>query len=326
MLRSLLIGTMTTLMFGLTAASAVAAPPENTVPPTITGTAREGSTLTASRGAWTSNPTSYTFAWQRCSSDGVVCVAIPRATASTYALRAGDVGRTMRFAVTAANAEGRDTVSSEPTAVVASKNGPQATARPGVAGEALVGEELQVSNGSWSPTPANFLYQWQQCDTDGRGCVNILGAFGQTYGVRRADLGTRLRALVTARTQAGDRATAPSSASGIVESETPPVATNAAPTIRFVALRRTGVRVYARFRVCDDGVGRVNVIQRDRKARVAGYTRRFAVSVSGGCGSFTRSWVPAPRFRTPGRYVVTLTAVDKSRKISRAVSKSLRRR
>ena len=325
-MRFLLIGTMTILLFGLTAASAVAAPPENTVAPTISGTAREGSSLTASRGTWTNSPTSYTFAWQRCTSDGVTCVPISGASASTYALQPADVGRTVRVAVTAVNADGRDTVTSEPTAVVGSENGPRSTARPAVTGEALVGEVLEVSNGSWSPTPTIFTYQWQQCDTDGTNCVNIPGATGRTYGVRRADIGTRLRALVTGRTQAGERTTVTSSVSSVAESETPPVATNAAPTVRFVALRRVGVRVYARFVVCDDGVGRVNIVQRDRKARVAGYTRRFAVVVSAGCGSFTRSWVPAARFRTPGRYLVTLTAVDKSRKISRPVTRSLVRR
>jgi hypothetical protein len=40
----------------------------------------------------------------------------------------------------------------------------------------------------------------------------------------------------------------------------------------------------------------------------------------------TRSFVPAPRFRTHGRYTVTLTAVDKSGKKSGSVRHSLVKR
>jgi hypothetical protein len=224
------------------------------------------------------------------------------------------------------NADGRDTAPSEATAVVSSRNGPASIARPEVSGDATVGAELEVSSGSWRPAATSLVYQWQRCDTDGGSCLNVPGANGQTYGVRQADLGSRLRALVTAVTQADERATAVSSTSGLVLSDDPPPATNAAPTIRFVALQRVGVRVYARFRVCDDGRGRVTVIERDRKSGAQGFTRRFAVRVAAGCGSFTRSWIPARRFRTPGRYVVRLQAVDTSRKISRTVSRTLVRR
>ena len=322
-----LIALLVVLAAGVFAAEAAAAPPENTAPPTIGGTPREGSTLTATRGSWTNNPTSFTFKWQRCTTDGAGCVDIATANTNTYTLTGADVGRTVRVVVTAANADGRDVAPSAPTEVIASDNGPRNTARPAVTGDATVGEELSVSPGTWVPRPASFTYQWQRCDTDGTNCLNIAGATGRTYGVRAIDIGNRLRALVTARTSAGERATATSNTSPVVQGiDVPPPAVNRAPTIQFISLRRTGIRVYARFRVCDDGMGRVTIVQRDVKARALAYTRRFAVNTFASCGTFSRSWIPAPRFRTPGRHVVTLRAIDKSQRSSRTVSKSLFRR
>ena len=174
---------------------------------------------------------------------------------------------------------------------------------------------------------ASYGYQWQRCETDGTNCLNVAGATGRTYGVRNVDIGNRMRVLVTARTQSGERATAASAPGDVVQDDTPPPPTaNKAPTIQFLALTRVGARVYARFRVCDDGFGKVTVVQRDQKARTASYARRFAVSISASCGTFTRSWVPAKRFRAPGTYVATLRAIDKSQRFSRLVSRSMHRR
>jgi hypothetical protein len=319
---------------GVFAAVASAAVPQNTAAPTIGGTAKEGSTLTASTGTWTNSPTSFAYQWQRCASDGTGCGDVNGATDKTYTPTSGDVSHTARVVVTATNADGKASASSEPSAIVDSKNGPSNTVKPTVTGTAVVGEQLRVSNGSWSPTPTSFSRQWQRCNADGNGCLNISGATGATYGVRSADVGHRLRALVTARASGGT-ATAVSNASGVVTGQTTTVTTtttttttttvpgNKAPSIAFLSLRRVGVRVYARFRICDDRIGRISVIERDNKARALSTRRRFAVTLSQSCGSFSRSWVPAARFRSHGRYVVTLRAVDRSGALSRLVSRSL---
>jgi hypothetical protein len=319
---------------GVFAAVASAAVPQNTAAPTISGTAKEGSTLTASTGTWTNSPTSFVYQWQRCATDGTGCGDINGATDKTYTPTSGDVSHTLRVVVTATNADGKASTSSEPSAIVDSKNGPNNTVKPTVTGTAVVGEQLRVSNGSWSPTPTSFSRQWQRCNADGNGCLNIAGATGATYGVRSADVGHRLRALVTARASGGT-ATAVSNTSGVVTGQTTTVTTtttttttttvpgNKAPSIAFLSLRRVGVRVYARFRVCDDRIGRISVIERDNKARALSTRRRFAVTLSQSCGSFSRSWIPAARFRSHGRYVVTLRAVDKSGALSRLVSRSL---
>ena len=62
-----------------------------------------------------------------------------------------------------------------------------------------------------------------------------------------------------------------------------------------------------------------------KKPGYLAYSRKFNVAPSS-CVVATRSFVPAPRFRTRGRYTVTLTAVDKSGKQSARVSHSLVKR
>ena len=62
------------------AATALAAPPVNTSPPTITGTAAVGETLTAQNGTWDNVPTTFEYRWLRCNAAGDSCVGIPGAT------------------------------------------------------------------------------------------------------------------------------------------------------------------------------------------------------------------------------------------------------
>lgn len=321
---------------GVFAAVASAAAPSNTSPPTISGTAKVGSTLTASDGSWTNSPTSFTYQWQRCASDGRSCGDLTAGTSKTYTPTTGDVGHALRVVVTAVNADGRTAATSAATDPVNSANGPSNTVRPTITGSATVGSSLRVTNGSWSPTPTSYGRQWQRCDADGSSCENIDGATGQAYGVRSADAGHRLRALVTARTASGSTIVATATTAIVpgastttttvvtTTTSTTTVAGNHAPSLGFLSLRVHGARAYARFRVCDDQTGRVTAVQRDSKARALSTTRRFHVALVSSCNVYSRSWHLARKFRTPGRYVATLRAVDAQGRLSLLKSRSIR--
>jgi hypothetical protein len=95
--------------------------PQSVAPPTISGTAEEGSTLSAADGGWTGiEPITTARQWERCDAAGAGCSAIPGATAATYTLGVLDVAKTLRIVVTARNVRGSSApVASAVTGVVA---------------------------------------------------------------------------------------------------------------------------------------------------------------------------------------------------------------
>jgi len=94
-----------------------AATPANTRPPTVTGNAVVGATLTANPGEWTQQP-SFTYEWRRCDSNGGSCAAISGATERTYMLKPVDQGNTLRVHVVAKSDRETTAATSVPTAVV----------------------------------------------------------------------------------------------------------------------------------------------------------------------------------------------------------------
>jgi hypothetical protein len=92
--------------------------PVGVTPPTVTGTAQQGQTLTATPGTWSAADATLGYQWQRCDAAGANCAAVPGATTSTYAVTAADVGTTLRVVVTATTRFGTATATSTQTAVV----------------------------------------------------------------------------------------------------------------------------------------------------------------------------------------------------------------
>jgi len=87
-------------------------------PPTVTGTAQQGQTLTATPGTWTAPDATFGYQWQHCDATGANCVDVAGATTSTYAVTAADVGTTLHVVVTATNRFGSAPGTSVQTAVV----------------------------------------------------------------------------------------------------------------------------------------------------------------------------------------------------------------
>ena len=112
-------GLVTVLAIAGFSEAAGSAAPSNQSPPSISGKAQEGQTLTTSTGTWTNSPTSYTYQWRRCDAEGKACVTIAGATSAVRNVSSSDVGWTLRIVVAATNAAGTSYARSEPTAVVA---------------------------------------------------------------------------------------------------------------------------------------------------------------------------------------------------------------
>jgi hypothetical protein len=96
------------------------AAPQNSAPPTISGTPMEGQTLVGADGTWAgAAPITFTYVWSRCDATGAACAPIAGATSKTYVLVAADTDKTLRLSVTAKNTPGSQTQTSAPTAVIA---------------------------------------------------------------------------------------------------------------------------------------------------------------------------------------------------------------
>ena len=193
--------------------AAIAAAPASTSPPTISGTAQEGQTLTASRGSWSGGVSNYTDHWMRCDENGGSCADISGATdgAKGYALSKADVGKTIRFRVTATNADGDTTATSVPTAVIKAQPttvAPENTSPPTMSGTPQEGQRLIGKRGSWSGAVSNYTDHWMRCDQTGGSCANISGATdgAKGYVLTKADVGNTIRFRVTATNAAGDTA------------------------------------------------------------------------------------------------------------------------
>ncbi len=213
------------------AASAAVGPvsdvPANTVAPAITGTSRQGSTLTAGKGTWSPAGTTYTYQWQSSSDGGVTWSPITGATKATYVPGIADLASTLNVVVTATNKYG---VASATTAasVAVGSDAPADTVAPAISGTAARGSTMTATRGTWSPAGTSYAYQLQGSTNSGVTWSPITDASTAKYTLASTDEQSEVRVAVTATNLYGST-TATSQPSKTVASS-PPV-DKSVPTI-----------------------------------------------------------------------------------------------
>ena len=187
-------------------ATGAGGPAPDTAPPTITGTAKAGETLTATPGTWATPPTSVAYHWQRCSDAGTAVrrhrrrdrrrrTSRPRPTSATPT--ASSPPRPMPAA--------RPTAPPPSTAVIVSGAAPQNTAPPTVSGTTTEGQTLVGTDGTWAGAAHDRLHlRLVALRRDGRRRASpITGATAKTYVLAAADVDKTLRLAVTAKNALG---------------------------------------------------------------------------------------------------------------------------
>jgi hypothetical protein len=169
-------------------------PPQDVEAPLVSGTPAVGERLTCQRGKWNGAPApAFSYQWLRGEAN------IPSATAQTYTVASEDGGKSISCRVTAKNNAGTVEVISSNSVEIPGLQ-PQNTSAPTVAGNAVVGEALTCTPGTWSgqPTPT-YAYQWL---LDG---IAIPAATASTFVVTTADPGLSLACEVTASNHEGNQ-------------------------------------------------------------------------------------------------------------------------
>lgn len=168
-----------------------------TTAPSITGKAAVGATLTAGAGQWTPAPTAYTYQWAAGGAP------IKGATARTYVIPAGMLGKRLTVTVTATRPRATSgSATSAPTAAVAKGAAPKATKKPAIGGTAKVGRTVTATAGAWSPKAESYRYEWRLNGTI------VRGATGRSLKLTAAMRSKRLTVTVIAvkKGYAGGRA------------------------------------------------------------------------------------------------------------------------
>jgi hypothetical protein len=128
------VAALAVLVFALTAgigSARTTVAPNNTAPPSISGKAQVGELLKADKGTWTGTaPITYSYQWRICDNNGGACHDIAGATGDEYSIKSADQGNTIRLQVTGKNADGSDTATSVPSALIAAAATTTANANP----------------------------------------------------------------------------------------------------------------------------------------------------------------------------------------------------
>lgn len=151
--------------------------------PSIVGTRKVGSTLTARPSTWSPSPITLRYQWLRNGK------TISGATKSTYALASADAGKSISVRVTGSRT-GYISASRTSAAAAVPLRLLTSTPTPTISGTPKVRSRLTARAGTWSPAPVTLRYQWL------RSGATIRGATQSTYTLGSADVGRRISVRV----------------------------------------------------------------------------------------------------------------------------------
>ena len=157
----------------------------NSVVPTVGGTPRVASTLTAAPGTWV--PSGVTLGYQWLAGGA----AVAGATARTFVPTAAQLAKTMAVRVTATKAGYQPLAKTSAQTATVAPGTLSNTKAPWLSGSARVGSTLRATAGTWAPTGVVFTYQWF------RGGKAVAGGSRTTYKLTTADRGKTIALRVT---------------------------------------------------------------------------------------------------------------------------------
>lgn len=168
-------------------------------PPTLSGTGRVGSPLSATLPTWDQPGVATTYRWLR---DGVT---VGSTSSLTFTPRDTDLGATITFEATGKRTGYNNAVVVASGVLVMAGAAATASVAPSISGQAKVGQSLSVRGGTW-PSGVRLGYQWL------RNGAPIAGATSTSYRPVVADATRALSVLVTATRssyETGSATTAP---------------------------------------------------------------------------------------------------------------------
>lgn len=198
--------------------------------PVVLGKPWVGTSLVASVGGWTSaETTTFTRTWEACDdAAGTACTPIAGVNgAAAWTILGIYAGKFVRVRVSAdVNASFQIPAPAEATSaaigpVVAAPPRVVATADPAITGLLVRTQTLTGSPGAWDGAPQLSL-QWERCDAALAACSAIAGETGTTHVLGDADVGQRLRLVVSARNDWPETVTALSAPTGPVAASLKP--------------------------------------------------------------------------------------------------------
>ena len=164
---------------------------------TISGTARSGSTISASVKAPAGAKA--TYQWYKNGKK------VPKATKKSHKLSSKDIGAKYQVRITFTRA-GYSKLNVNSNTVKIGKPTFAVKSSPKVSGTKKAGKTLKASTGSYSPKPTSYSYQWL------RNGNSISRATKSSYTLTSSDNGKKISVRVTARKKGHDNKSATSSA------------------------------------------------------------------------------------------------------------------